>query len=96
MGKLPLTHIYSNIGTVSYYLPKYLAKILLPLSQSEYTANSTKEFICELKCLKPFGNNFKLFPLMCHYCLQMFPLTTLLIPPCVEFMLNMKEKLRCL
>ena len=32
---LPLRPIVSNIGTASYYLSKYLAKLLSPLSQSE-------------------------------------------------------------
>ena len=32
---LPLRPIVSNIGTASYYLSKYLAKLLSPLSQSK-------------------------------------------------------------
>ena len=32
IAKLPLSPIKSNTGTESYYLPKYLAKYLSPLS----------------------------------------------------------------
>ena len=46
---LPLRPIVSNIGTASYHLAKYLAKILSPLSKSEYTADSTTDFI---KCVR--------------------------------------------
>ena len=42
---LPLRPIISNVGTASYQLAKYLIKLLSPLSRSEYTVNSTKEFI---------------------------------------------------
>ena len=41
--------IISNIGTVSYQLTKYLAKLLSPLRKSQYTVNSTKEFIDMIK-----------------------------------------------
>ena len=40
--ELPLV---SNIGTSSYCLSKYLAKLLPSLSQSEYTVKNTKEFV---------------------------------------------------
>ena len=42
---LPLRPIISNVGTASYQLAKYLAKLISPLSKSQYTVNSTKEFI---------------------------------------------------
>ena len=42
---LPLRPIISNVGTASYQLAKYLAKLLSPLSKSQYTVNSTKDFI---------------------------------------------------
>ena len=34
----------SNVGTASYHLAKYLAKLLSPLSKSQCIVNSTKEF----------------------------------------------------
>ena len=46
---LPLRPIISNVGTASYQLTKYLAKLLSPLSKSQYTVNSTKEFIDLIK-----------------------------------------------
>ena len=46
---LPLRPITSNVGTASYHLAKYLAKLLSPLSKSQYTVNSTKEFINMIK-----------------------------------------------
>ena len=46
---LPLRPIVSNIGTASYHLVKHLAKILSPLSKSEYTVGSTADFI---KCVR--------------------------------------------
>ena len=42
---LPIRPIVSNIGTISYQLAKYLAKLLSALSQSKYTIRSTKDFI---------------------------------------------------
>ena len=44
---LPLRPIISNVGTASYHLAKYLAKLLSPLSFSEYTVSSSKQFISE-------------------------------------------------
>ena len=58
--ELPLRHIVSNIGTASYYLSKYLAKFLSPLSQSEYTVKNTKQFVQDLKRLHVPGDNYKL------------------------------------
>ena len=46
---LPLCPIVSNIGTASYHLAKHLAKILSPFSKSEYTVDSTTDFI---KCVR--------------------------------------------
>ena len=40
--ELPLRTIVSNIGTPSCYLSKYLAKLLSPLSKSEYTVKIRK------------------------------------------------------
>ena len=47
---LPLCLIVSNLGTAPYHLAKYLAKVLSPLRESEYTVNSTTGF------LKSIGN----------------------------------------
>ena len=49
---LPLCPIVSNIGIASYHLAKYLAKVLSPLSQSEYAVNSTTGFLRNIGNLK--------------------------------------------
>ena len=46
---LPLRPIISNIGTATYKLAKYLARILKPLGQSQYTIKNSKSFIKTLK-----------------------------------------------
>ena len=46
---LPLRPIISNVRTALYQLTKYLAKLLSPLSKSQYTVNNTKEFIEMIK-----------------------------------------------
>ena len=46
--QLPLRPIISNINT-AYRLAKHLAKLLSPLSRSQYTVSSTKDFINKLK-----------------------------------------------
>ena len=43
IDNLALRPIISNIGTASYQLTQYLAKLLSPLAQSNYTINSTKD-----------------------------------------------------
>ena len=48
----PLCPIVSNIGTASYHLVKYLAKVLSPLCSSEYTVNSTTGFLKSTKNFK--------------------------------------------
>ena len=40
-----LRPIISDIGTASYYLAKYLAKTLSPLSKSECTVKNNLEFV---------------------------------------------------
>ena len=40
---LPIWPIVSNIGTASYHLAKYLAKVLSPLPYSEYIISSTRD-----------------------------------------------------
>ena len=46
---LAIQPIISNLGTASYQLAKNLAKLLKPLTQSEYTLNSTVDFIHKIK-----------------------------------------------
>ena len=58
--ELPLGPIVSNIGTASYYLSTYLAKLLSPLSQSEYTIKNTKESVQDFKRLYVPKDNYKL------------------------------------
>ena len=41
--------IISNINTASYNLSKCLAKLMTPLSESQNTINSTKEFMNKIK-----------------------------------------------
>ena len=52
---LPLRPVISNIGTATYELSKYLAGVLKPLTKSEYTVESSKEFVTKLanKSLPP-------------------------------------------
>ena len=49
---LPVRPIISNIGTATYETSKFLAKLLSPLAKSEYTVNSTKDFIAKVKSMK--------------------------------------------
>ena len=59
LDQLPLRPIVSNCGTASYKLVKYLAKLLSPLSKSQYTVQSTKEFINHIKKQK-VPSNYKM------------------------------------
>ena len=47
--KLPIRPIVSNVNTPTYQLVKYFAKLLSPLSQSDYTVKSIKHFIEQIK-----------------------------------------------
>ena len=49
VDKLPFSPIVSNIGTASYPLAKYLAKLLSPLIKHEYTVKSSTEFMEHIK-----------------------------------------------
>ena len=49
IGKLPIRPTVSNNNTPTYQLAKYLAKLLSLLSQSDYTINSKKHFIEQIK-----------------------------------------------
>ena len=72
---LPPRPIVSNIGTASYYLSKYLAKFLSPLSQSEYTVKNTEEFVQHFKKLHVPGENYTLvlFDVSSHHYSPAFP-----------------------
>ena len=59
VDQLPLRPIVSNIGTASHYLAKHLAKILAPLSKSEYTVQNTKDFVNFIKP-KKIPSNYEL------------------------------------
>ena len=48
-NELQLRPIASHIGTATYYLSKYLAELLSPLSESEYTIKKTKHFVEKIK-----------------------------------------------
>ena len=55
---LPIRPIVSNIENPTYQLAKYLAKLLSPLSQSQYTVKSIKDFIGKMKNVNvPHGFN---------------------------------------
>ena len=60
IDQLPLRPNVSNIGTASYHLSQYLAKLLSPLSQSEYKFKNSKEFIQKFKNIIPLDSNSKL------------------------------------
>ena len=49
INDLPLRPIISNIGTAFCQLATYLAKLLSPLSTSEYTVANNMEFINHVK-----------------------------------------------
>ena len=62
MDQLPIRPIISNIGTATYQLAKYLAKLLSPLSQSQYTVKSTKGFMKKIRNVNvPHGFDMILF-----------------------------------
>ena len=45
IDNLPLRPIISNIGTAPYHLVKHLAKVLSPLSHSEFPVKNAKAFL---------------------------------------------------
>ena len=49
IDKLPIHPIISNLNTPTYHLANYLANLLSPLSTSEYTVSSSKEFMTTIK-----------------------------------------------
>ena len=59
VDELPLRPIILNINTVTYELACYLANVLSPFSQSDYTVSSSKEFT-EISKLKSIPDNHRL------------------------------------
>ena len=55
--QLPLRPIVSNTGSASYYLAKHLAKILAPLSKSDYTVQNATDFVSFIKPQKIPSNH---------------------------------------
>ena len=49
LDQLPLRQIVANTSSATYHLAKYLAKLLSPLCTSEYTIQSTADFIKKIK-----------------------------------------------
>ena len=49
VDELPVRPIVSSIGTATYETSKYLAHLLAPLAKSQYTVDSTKEFIRRIR-----------------------------------------------
>ena len=59
VDELPIQPIVSNIGTATYHLSKYLAKLLSLLSQSEYKIKNTKQFIEQIH-MKQVPDGYKM------------------------------------
>ena len=55
--KLPISPIISNIRTPTYQPEKYLAKLLSPLGNLEYTVTRTKDFIGKIKNVKVYDGH---------------------------------------
>ena len=51
--KVLIRPIIPNIGTATYMNAKYITKLLAPVAISEYTVNSTKEFVNKISKVKP-------------------------------------------
>ena len=49
VNELPLRPVVSNIGTATYHISKYLANLLQPIAKSEFTIDSTADFISKIK-----------------------------------------------
>ena len=49
VGDLTARAIISNINTSTYHLSKYLAKLLVPLRETQYSIKSTKDFTSKIK-----------------------------------------------
>ena len=55
----PIRPLVSNIGTAKNDLAKYLAKLLFPLHQTEYTIKNTKQFIEQIR-MKQVPDGYKM------------------------------------
>ena len=49
VNQLPMRPVISNIGTATYELSKHLAELLKPLTKSEYSIESTKDFVNKIR-----------------------------------------------
>ena len=49
VNQLPMRPVISNIGTATYELSKYLAELLRPLTKSEFSIDSTKDFVDRIR-----------------------------------------------
>ena len=56
---LLIPSIVSNTGTATYHLSKYLASLLSPLTESEYTVKKSKSFVKRVK-LDKVPSNYKI------------------------------------
>ena len=56
---LPIRPIISNIGIATHHLSKYLASLLSPLRESEYTVKNSKSFGQKVK-LNKIPSNYKM------------------------------------
>lgn len=52
VDRLPIRPIIPNINTVTYQVAKYIATLTSPLSTSEYTVKTTKDFIEKIRTVK--------------------------------------------
>ena len=52
LQKLPVRPIVSNIGTATHKTAQYLCRLLSPLGKSEYSLQSTKEFVQKVRRTK--------------------------------------------
>ena len=78
IDNLPLRLIVSSIGTANYQLAKYLAKLLSPLAQSNYTINTTKDLMINIKNEK-IPENYKMASFDVKYLFTLVPLDTIII-----------------
>ena len=52
VDNLPIRPVISNIGTATYQTSKYLAELLKPLAKSQYTMDSTDNFLERIKNIR--------------------------------------------
>ena len=49
VNQSPMRPVISNIGTATYELSKHLADLLKPLTKSQYSIDSTKDFVNKIR-----------------------------------------------